>query len=116
MILDTKAAMGNKPVIVSLALRNPAIVAEFEPKVDGLIVSFGVQSQALLDVLSGAATPSGLLPVQMPADMKTVETQKEDVPHDMVPYKDELGNSYDFGFGLNWKGVIKDARTGRYLR
>ncbi len=115
MILDTRKAMGNKPVILSLALRNPAVVAEFESNIDGLIVSFGVQDQALLDILSGVATPSGLLPVQMPADMRTVEEQKEDVPHDMRPYKDEAGNLYDFGFGLNWKGVIKDARTGRYL-
>ncbi len=115
-ILDTRAAMGNKPVIVSLALRNPAVVAEFEAKVDGLIVSFGVQDQALLDILSGTFTPSGLLPVQMPATMKTVEEQKEDVPHDMQAYQDEQGNKYDFGFGLNWKGVIKDVRTAKYKK
>ncbi|MDD2675332.1 MAG: hypothetical protein PHF81_10670, partial [Flavobacterium sp.] len=40
--------------------------------------------------------------------------QLEDVPHDMIPYKDADGNVYDFGFGLNWKGIIKDARTANY--
>jgi beta-glucosidase len=50
----------------------------------------------------------------MPKDMTTVEKQLEDVPHDMTPYKDAQGNVYDFGFGLNWKGVIKDARTQKY--
>jgi len=42
----------------------------------GIIASFGVQDQALLDIISGAKSPSGLLPLQMPADMRTVEEQK----------------------------------------
>lgn len=115
-ILDTKEAMQNKPVIVCMALTNPAVVSEFENKIDGLIISFGVQDQALLDILSGKTEPSGLLPLQMPADMQTVETQKEDVPQDMQSYKDSEGHMYDFAYGLNWKGVIKDARTTRYKK
>ena len=47
---------------------------------------------------------------------KTVEQQFEDVPFDMECHKDSEGNVYDFGFGLNWKGVIKDARTAKYKR
>ena len=115
-ILDTKTAMHDKPVIVCMALTNPAIVSEFENKIDGLVVSFGVQDQALMDILSGKTEPSGLLPLQMPADMHTVETQKEDVPQDMQPYKDSEGNVYDFAYGLNWKGVINDARTAKYKK
>lgn len=115
-ILDTKAAMNGKPVIVCMALTNPAVVAEFESKIEGLVVSFGVQDQALMDILSGKTEPSGLLPFQMPADMQTVETQKEDVPQDMKPYKDSEGHSYDFAYGLNWKGVIKDARVIKYKK
>lgn len=113
-ILDTKAAMKGKPVIVSMSLTNPAVVSEFESQIDGLIVSFGVQDQALADILSGKVEPSGLLPLQMPADMQTVETQKEDVPQDMKPHRDSEGHVYDFAYGLNWKGVIKDARTMKY--
>jgi len=116
LILDTKALMSGKPVIVSMALSNPSVVNEFEKEVNGIIVSFGVQDQALLDILSGTATPSGLLPVQMPANMKTVEEQKEDLPHDMDCHVDSEGNKYDFSFGLNWKGVIKDARTAKYKK
>lgn len=115
-ILDTKAVMNGKPVIVSLALSNPAVVAEFEKEVQGIVASFGVQDQAVLDIVSGATAPSGLLPVQMPADMKTVEAQKEDVPHDMQPYVDSQGHAYDFAYGMNWKGVINDARTARYKK
>ena len=46
--------------------------------------------------------------------MRTVEEQFEDTPHDMRCYKDADGNTYDFAFGLNWKGVISDERTKRY--
>ena len=53
------------------------------------------------------------LPV-VPANMKTVEEQKEDVPRDMSSYKDSEGNSYDFAFGLNWSGVIRDERVSKY--
>jgi beta-glucosidase len=116
LILDTKALMSGKPVIVSMALSNPSVVSEFEKEVSGIIVSFGVQDQALLDILSGTATPYGLLPVQMPANMKTVEEQKEDIPHDMDCHVDSEGNKYDFSFGLDWKGVIKDSRTEKYKR
>ena len=51
----------------------------------------------------------------MPADMNTVEAQYEDLPHDMLAYTDEQGNTYDFGFGLNWKGPIRDNRTATYV-
>ena len=115
-VLDTKEMMKDKPVIVSVTASKPMIFAEFEQVADGIVVNFGVSSQAVLDIISGKREPSGLLPVQMPANMKTVELQKEDVPFDMDCHKDADGNVYDFGFGLNWKGVIKDARLERYKK
>jgi beta-glucosidase len=114
IILDTRKAMKNKPVIVILTLSNPTVVAEFEKEVEGLLVNFGVQDQALLDILSGDVEPSGLLPLQMPANMKTVEEQFEDVPLDMECHVDTEGNTYDFAFGMNWQGSISDERTARY--
>jgi beta-glucosidase len=115
-ILDTKVAMKGKPVVVSLALSLPMVMGEFEKDADGIIAGFGLQAQAILDIISGTAEPSGLLPLQMPADMKTVELQKEDVPHDMQPYKDSEGQVYDFGYGMNWKGVISDHRNATYKK
>ena len=47
---------------------------------DAILVNFGVQNQAVLDIISGKAEPSALLPLQMPADMRIVEEQFEDVP------------------------------------
>jgi beta-glucosidase len=67
-----------------------------------------------MDIISGDVEPSGLLPFQMPADMKTVEEQLEDVPRDMKCYADSEGNTYDFGFGLSWDGVINDQRVAKY--
>jgi len=116
MVLDARAAMNGKPVIVVLETSNPTVPAEFEPSADAILVSFGVQDQAIMDILTGATEPSGLLPLQMPANMETVEEQAEDVPFDMQPYVDAAGNAYDFGFGLDWSGVIRDRRTATYGR
>jgi len=116
LVLETKKAMKEKPVIVSLLLSKPAVVEEFEKEVNVILANFGVQDQALLDIISGNNEPSGLLPMQMPANMKTVEEQFEDVPHDMECLVDTEGNKYDFAFGLNWSGVINDKRKERYKK
>jgi beta-glucosidase len=108
--------MAGKPVVVSVALKNPMVFRELEKDADAILVTFGIQDQAVLDVLSGAFEPSGLLPLQMPASMRTVEEQKEDVPRDMECHVDSEGHAYDFAFGLGWSGVIDDARTARYAK
>lgn len=113
-ILDTKTAMKDKPVIVVVNAAKPMIFNEFEKDVDGIVLHFGVSGQAVLDIISGKTEPSGLLPVQMPKDMLTVEKQFEDVPFDVDCHVDTDGNSYNFGYGLNWKGKINDKRTARY--
>ena len=95
-------------------MAKPTIMAEFEKSADAILVNFETQNQAVLDIISGKAEPSALLPMQMPADMKTVEEQKEDMPRDMKCYVDSEGHTYDFAFGMNWKGVIKDARVAKY--
>ena len=112
-VIATKEAMGRKPVITVISTGKP-FVPEFEPYSDAILVSFGCQNQALLDLISGAVEPSALLPMQIPADMKTVELQMEDVPFDMECYVDSEGNAYDFAYGLNWSGRINDARTQKY--
>lgn len=116
MVNDTYEKMKGKPVIVSVSVSNPMVFAEFEKNAHAILINFGVQDQAILDMLTGKATPSGLLPMQMPANMQTVEKQNEDVPLDMQCYKDEAGHVYDFGYGMNFKGVIKDARTAKYKK
>ena len=114
LVRDTKKAMGNKPVVAVISISRPMVMSEIESYCDAILLSFGIQNQAIMETISGANEPSGLLPMQLPADMRTVEEQYEDVPRDMRCHKDTDGNTYDFAFGLNWSGVISDARTEKY--
>jgi len=114
LVLETRKQMGDKPVVVVVNVSKPMVFAEIEPVADAILVHMGVQDQALMDLISGVAEPSALLPFQMPAHMKTVEEQFEDVPRDMQCYTDSDGNVYEFAYGLNWSGVISDARVTNY--
>ena len=114
MVNETRSKMGDKPVIVIVNVSKPMIFSEIESSASAILVHMGVQDQALMDILTGKAEPSALLPFQMPMDMETVEAQFEDVPRDMKPYVDTEGHIYDFAFGLNWKGVINDERVAKY--
>lgn len=114
LILKTRRQMGSKPVIVQVDVNRPMVMSEFEGVADAILFGFNVQKQAVLDVLSGKTEPTGLLPMQLPADMQTVEEQLEDVTRDMRCHVDSEGNTYDFAFGMNWKGVINDERVAKY--
>jgi beta-glucosidase len=116
LVSETKEKMKGKPVVVSVGISNPMIFGEIEKDAAAILLNFGVQDQAILEIIAGKSEPSALLPMQMPTDMHTVEKQNEDVPYDVQCYKDAEGNVYDFGFGLNWKGVIKDARVQKFKK
>lgn len=104
------------PLVLAVTMQNPMCFGEVEPSADAIILTFndGLTDDIRLGAIAGEFEPSGLLPVQQPKDMDTVEAQFEDVPRDMDCYVDSEGNSYDFGFGLNWSGVIDDERTATY--
>ena len=109
LVKDTHSKMKGKPVIVSVLTNNPMVFGEIEPFAEAILINFGVLDQAILETIAGNSEPSARLPMQMPQDMTTVEKQAEDKPFDVIPYKDKNGNMYDFGFGLNWKGLIKNG-------
>ena len=111
---ETKAAMGDKPVVVYMRAKKPVVWSEVEPLADAIIVGYGIADQAAVDIIAGVTEPSGLLPLQQPANMETVEAQYEDVPMDMECYVDAAGNTYDVAYGQNWSGVISDERTAAY--
>ena len=113
-VIETKKAMGNKPVVTVLQFEKPVVPAEFEPYSDVIIAHSGVGAKAFLEVLCGNFEPQGLLPCQMPANMETVEKQCEDLPFDMDCYVDADGHAYDFAYGMNFSGVITDERTVKY--
>ena len=110
LVINTKKTMGEKPVIVCVTMYNPVVCREFEPYADAILAEFGVSTKAVLDMISGGAAPKGRLPVQLPKDMETVERHQEDVAFDLEVYKDEAGNCYDYGFGLNFQGEELSAK------
>ncbi len=116
IVNETYSLMRGKPVLIVANLSNPMVFSEIEPHSKAILAHFQVQDQAIFELLTGVVEPSALLPMQMPANMQTVEEQFEDVPHDMKVYTDTQGNRYDFGFGLNWSGVINDNRVKKYKK
>ncbi|WP_227742485.1 beta-glucosidase [Parabacteroides distasonis] len=112
-VLETKAKMKGKPVIVSLEMDKPTICP----------------SSRVRRMPSGelrCTKPSGLgyhqwksrafrfVAFADAADMRIVEEQFEDVPRDMKCYTDSEGHLYDFAFCMNWKGVIDYERVTKY--
>lgn len=115
-IIETKKIMKNKPVIVLANMSGPVIVNEYEKYADAILSSTGDLVQALFATIAGESEPSGLLPMQLPKDMDTVEKQLEDIPLDMECHIDSEGHEYNFGFGMNFSGIIKDERTKKYKK
>jgi len=112
-------------VIIAMEMTHGAMVwSEVEPLADAILMKYKnggfhvgdseLQRDVILEIIVGEVEPSALLPLQQPASMEAVEAQLEDVPRDTQCYVDANGNTYDFAFGLNWSGVIKDARTAEY--
>lgn len=113
-LIKVRQVMGKKPVIVLWQIDRPAVMKEFEPYCDGILMHFGLDPKVLIEAVFVVYEPSGLLAFQMPRDMKAVELQQEDVPLDMDCHIDADGHIYDYGYGLNWSGVISDTRTEKY--
>ena len=106
IILQTKAAMQNKPVVVVIRMDRPAVLKELEPSADAILADFGVSKQAIFDILTGKESPRGKLPVILPASMETVETHQEDNDTDIESYQDSEGNRYSLNYGLQYANII----------
>ena len=87
---DVLLKCGNTPVVMTVYMDRPAILTEVKDKTAVLYADFGIDDDALLDVLSGKAKPGGHLPFELPSSMEAVAAQKSDVPHDsahpLYPY------------------------------
>ncbi|MEO8661902.1 MAG: glycoside hydrolase family 3 C-terminal domain-containing protein, partial [Bryobacteraceae bacterium] len=86
----------NKPVIVAMYLDRPAILSEFIDDVGGVLVHFGSSESAILDIVFGRVPPTGKLPLDLPRDMASVESQKEDLAFDTA------NPLFKFGFGFTY--------------
>ena len=124
-MLEYVKSVVNCPVIAVIAAGAPMVMSEVEPLADVVLYHFGqdggeigggvwFNASAVWQIISGEAEPYALLPFQMPASMDAVDAQAEDTIRDVECYVDAAGNTYDFAFGLNWNGLIEDARTAKY--
>lgn len=77
-----KSVSARVPTLVTVYLDRPAILTNVKDKVGALLGDFGVSDAALLDVLTGRASPQGRLPFELPSSMAEVEAQRSDMPHD----------------------------------
>ncbi|MBO7553220.1 MAG: glycoside hydrolase family 3 C-terminal domain-containing protein [Bacteroidaceae bacterium] len=93
-----KLSATGKPVVVAFNPSGTSIVLPQDLKkvVKGCFLVFDCLDNALLDCVFGKFNPVGKLPFEIPATMKDVEAQLEDVPFD-APNK-----AFEFGFGLSY--------------
>lgn len=92
------AVMNEVPTIVVMKVDRPPVIPEIDAEAEALIVDFGIQQDAVLDVLFGKAAPEGRLPIEFPSSVEAVEKQMEDVPYDSE------APLYEFGAGLRYGG------------
>lgn len=79
---QVKLASARVPTIATIYLDRPAILSNVRDKVQALLGNFGVDDDALLDVVTGRAQAEGRLPFELPSSMAEVEAQSPGRPHD----------------------------------
>jgi beta-glucosidase len=91
---DALLTCAGKPVIMTVYLDRPAILTNLQKLTTVLLGDFGINDDALLDLVVGKGKPEGHLPFELPSSMAEVEAQKSDLPHDTAH------PLYPFGFAL----------------
>jgi len=86
----------NKNEQLDIYLDRPAVIPEIAETSKGLLVNFGANDEALLDIVFGKMYPSGKLPFELPSSMDAVRKQKEDLPYDSE------NPLFPFGYGLSY--------------
>ncbi len=81
------------PLVVDVTLDRPAVLTPLVPVAAAVVASYGTSDDALLEALTGAITPCGRLPFDLPRSMDQVRAHPEDVPG----FDDPL---FPFGHGL----------------
>ncbi len=84
------------PTVLQVFLDRPAILTPFVAEAAAIAADFGADQHALLDVLFGAASPRGRLPMELPSSMEAVRASRSDVPFDTE------APLFRFGHGLRY--------------
>jgi len=70
------------PTIVAVDLDRPAVLSGLREKASAMLGLFGASDAALLRTITGASTPKGRLPVELPSSMAAVLAQDPARPDD----------------------------------
>lgn len=101
------------PTILALNMTNPWLIDSIEPNAAAVISTFGVQAEAVVDVIRGKFNPTGKLPITIPANQEAVEDKNGDIPGydagDAYAYHAESDDLYKFGFGLSYTEGVEDG-------
>ena len=107
------------PTITVIHFSSPWLIQEIEPNAAAVIGTFGVKTEALVDVIRGEFNPTGKLPLTIPASGEAVANDKMDVPgFDEGPsyvYQAKSGDKYGYGFGLSYPKT-KSIDIGEFLK
>ena len=93
------------PTIAVPQLSRPLVLGSVLEQSDAVLASYGVSDEALLSVITGAASPGGTLPFELPSSMDAVAAQYADVPNDSA---DPL---FAYRFGLAYDSTPVDPGT-----
>lgn len=79
------ALASTKPTILAINYANPFVIDEVyntqtEARFAGVLATFGVNPEALLDIVTGKYNPTGKMPFTTPISEQAVENNKEDLP------------------------------------
>ena len=87
-------------------MRSPWLINQIEPNAAAVIATFGVKTEALIDVIRGRFNPVGKLPITIPANQQAVDNEKGDTPgfreDPSYAYRAKSGDAYRYNFGLSY--------------
>ncbi|TDE92582.1 glycoside hydrolase family 3 protein [Occultella glacieicola] len=99
-VLEIEATV---PTVLAVSFANPWLLDTLAPGAAAVVGAFGVLTDALSDLLTGAVSPSGRLPYSIPASREKVLGKASDIPGADEPtgyaYTDATGAEYVFGYG-----------------
>jgi len=93
---DIMDLINKKPTVTILSVSRPPVVPEIDAASKAMIADFEIEDEIVCEMIFGAFSPSGRLPIELPSSMQAVEQQYEDVPYDSE------NPLYPYGHGLTY--------------
>lgn len=88
--------INKKPTVTILTLGRPPVVPEIDAASKAMIAEFEIEDDIICEMIFGAFSPTGKLPIELPSSAKAVEKQFEDMPYDSE------NPLYKYGHGLSY--------------